>query len=154
MISQIKHCLSKVIGISFQGPLPMEDIWEREGPFRKNVQCDYKNFLSNSIKVNLINLVRLEPTGNCSASPPAARSATWHASLHWGETPGRGEAKGPWAPPWALGLRKWGPVVMKWTSADRTRDAFRLSDSQERRVLGVCLTGLQRRTRSLSNDLS
>lgn len=55
---------------------PMEDIWEREGPFRKNVQRDYKTFLSNPIKVSLINLLHAEPTGSCSAPPPEATGAT------------------------------------------------------------------------------
>lgn len=63
---------------------PVEVIWEGKGPFRKNTQCDYKNFLSNSIKVNLIYLLHLEPAGNCSVSSFEASSATRHASLHRG----------------------------------------------------------------------
>lgn len=99
----------KLLGFFFYGRLPMEDIWEREGPFRKSIQCDYKNFLSNSINVNLINLLHPEPTGNCSVSPPEARSATWHASLRWGETPGQSEGLGRHPRPF-----NWGNEVQLW----------------------------------------
>lgn len=135
----------------FHGRLPMEDIWEREGPFRKNVQCDYKNFLSNSIKVNLINLLHLEPTGNCSVSSPEARSATWHASLHWGETPGQGEGFGRHPR-----LFNWGNEVQSWWNHPRWQNSccaspFKLKEAP---FLGCFFNKFAAQVSLASNNLS